>query len=97
MIIRIVHLQFKPEAIGTFEDLFKQAAPVIKAWEGCRHLELWQNIDDHAAFTTCSFWEDAEALEAYRKSDFFRKTWAATKVLFAAPPRALSFKKWEDA
>ena len=97
MIIRIVHLRFRQDTIAQFEDLFKKAAPTIKAWEGCRHLELWQNIDDHAAFTTCSFWEDAEALEAYRKSDFFKNTWSATKVLFAAPPSAISFKKREDA
>lgn len=91
MLVRIVHLSFRPDAVSAFEDLFERSAPHIRATEGCVHLELWQDADVPTRFTTYSLWTDASALDRYRASAFFVRTWAETKLLFASPPAAHSF------
>ncbi len=93
MLIRIVHLYFAPEHIAQFRALFDAAAPYIRAYKGCRHLELWQSLDAPHHFTTYSIWEDEQALNNYRESPLFRTTWNQTKILFAALPVAYSYSK----
>ncbi len=93
MLIRLVRMTFFPDRIGDFLSIFDEASPEIRAFEGCSHLELWQEMDDENVFTTCSHWRGKEALENYRHSDLFRYTWADTKVLFAAAPEAHSFTR----
>lgn len=83
-------MTFRPDAIDTFLDLFDAAAPQIRSFPGCRHLELWQDVNFPNVLTTYSLWESSDDLEAYRLSDFFRSTWSRTRPLFAAPPRAFS-------
>ena len=39
-------------------------------------------------FFTLSFWENEEALNAYRDSELFKTTWAKTKILFSDKPQA---------
>ena len=90
MLIRIVRMTFRPDALDEFLDLFDQSSPQIRAFEGCRHLELWQDPRYPGVLTTYSHWEDADALDRYRHSDLFRTTWRRTKPLFAAPPAAYS-------
>ena len=89
-LIRLVRMTFRPEALDAFLEIFDASAPQIRAFPGCRHLELWQDTRYPGLLTTFSLWDDESALEAYRKSDLFRTTWARTKPLFAAPPRAFS-------
>ena len=83
-------MTFRPDALGDFFEIFDASAPQIRAFPGCHHLELWQDARFPNILTTYSHWTDAEALDRYRHSDFFRSTWARTKPLFAAPPRAFS-------
>ena len=90
VIIRLVRLTIRPDALDDFLAHFDVAAPEIRAFEGCRHLELWQDARFPNVVTTCSRWNDAEALERYRQSDLFRETWARVKPLFAARPVARS-------
>lgn len=90
VLIRIVRMTFHPEAVGPFLEIFDASAPHIRAFEGCLHLELWQDTAYPNILTTYSHWHDAEDLEAYRTSELFRNTWSRTKPLFAAPPRAAS-------
>ncbi|HCR49140.1 MAG TPA: antibiotic biosynthesis monooxygenase [Rhodothermales bacterium] len=93
MLIRIVRMTFRPETVPNFLTLFKEIFPVIRNMPGCRHLELWQDADLPEVFSTFSHWEAAEDLERYRQSEYFKATWARTKVLFDAPPLAWSQAK----
>ncbi|RMH63060.1 MAG: antibiotic biosynthesis monooxygenase [Bacteroidetes bacterium] len=90
MLIRLVRMTFRPRDLETFLRLFDETAPHIRAFPGCRHLELWQDTRFENVVTTCSHWTSADALEAYRHSPLFRETWARTKPLFAAAPQAFS-------
>lgn len=83
-------MTFRPDALDDFFEIFEASAPQIRAVPGCHHLELWQDARFPNILTTYSHWADAEALDRYRRSPFFRTTWARTKPLFAAPPHATS-------
>lgn len=83
-------MTFRPDRLGEFMDLFTASAPKIRAADGCRHLELWEDERYPNVLTTFSRWDGPEALEAYRHSELFRSTWARTKPLFAAAPVAHS-------
>ncbi|ALW86514.1 antibiotic biosynthesis monooxygenase [Hymenobacter sedentarius] len=90
MLIRIVRMTFVAEQVPAFLELFRQSEHRIRQQPGCRHLELWQDADNPATYCTHSHWDDAAALDAYRKSALFGEVWPATKRLFAAPPVAFS-------
>lgn len=90
VLIRLVRMTFRPEAVDTFLSVFDESSPRIRAYPGCRHLELWQDSTYPNIFTTMSHWEDDASLERYRSSSLFTATWARTKPLFAARPEALS-------
>jgi quinol monooxygenase YgiN len=91
MLIRIVRMTFDPARVDDFLEIFEESSGRIRSFEGCRHLELWQDARFSNVFTTFSHWEGPEFLEAYRKSDLFKSTWARTTPLFAAPPTAQSY------
>lgn len=90
MLLRTVRMTFDPGRLADFLGVFAEARPRIAAAPGCRHLELWRDARFPNVLTTFSRWDDAEALEAYRRSDLFRETWARTTPMFAAPPVAHS-------
>ncbi|MBI1316056.1 antibiotic biosynthesis monooxygenase [bacterium] len=90
MIIRLVKMRFRPEAVPLFEALFAQTAPSIRAFPGCERLELWKGEDEPAVYFTCSHWRTASDLEAYRLSPLFSATWAQTKQWFDDKPQAWS-------
>jgi quinol monooxygenase YgiN len=92
MLVRTVRLTLAPDAVETFLSRFDESAPRIRAYPGCRHLELWRDADAPAVFTTLSHWDDADALDAYRESELFMSTWAAVKPLFSGRPRAHSYR-----
>ncbi len=93
MIVRIVQMNFREDAIHDFQKLFEERKHLIKAFEGCNHLELWQDAHDKNIFFTYSIWDSEEYLNHYRFSDFFKDTWSRTKALFADKPRAWSVMK----
>ncbi|PSL44962.1 hypothetical protein CLV51_105336 [Chitinophaga niastensis] len=88
MINRIVKMEFEPGNVPTFRDLFSRQQNLIRHFPGCLHLELWEHPASGNTFFTFSKWESEATLEAYRSSDLFHETWAATKVLFNAKPAA---------
>ena len=93
MLIRIVKLTLQPEGVDTFLQLFEERKPLIRNFPGCQHLELWRNADRPTQFFTYSLWEDAEALENYRKSGFFGETWQGAKQMFAGKAEAWSVEQ----
>lgn len=90
MIKRFVKLSFKPEHVDDFIALFNDSKAQIAAVEGCRHLELLQDVDKPYIFFTYSIWENTEYIEQYRQSELFNTIWAKTKVLFGDRPEAWS-------
>lgn len=90
MIVRIVRMEFDPEKVATFLELFDATKSLIRHFEGVQHLELHRDASNRNVFYTYSHWENAAALEAYRVSALFESVWSRTKVLFAAKPQAFS-------
>lgn len=88
---RIVKLTFREDAVDVFlNTVFEKSKDRIRAFPGCRHMELLQQTDRPEVLFTFSVWENADALEAYRQSELFQQTWAATKALFAEKAEAWS-------
>ena len=96
MLLRTVRMTFRPDCLDDFLALFREARPRIAAAPGCRHLELWQDARFTNVLTTYSEWDGPDDLEAYRRSDLFKQTWARTTPLFAAAPVARSQRRLED-
>ena len=90
MLLRIVRLTLTPDCVADFLTLFHSSENLIRQQPGCQHLELWQDADDPHTYCTYSHWDDAAALDAYRKSALFGQVWPATKRLLAAPAQAFS-------
>lgn len=93
MIIRIVQMTFTEEGIAAFEAMFAERKSRIRHFEGCLHLELWQDAHRREVFFTYSHWASEAHLDHYRFSPFFKETWALTRALFAAPPQAWSVNR----
>ena len=83
-------MTFRDDAVDEFTALFEARKQNIRNFEGCAHLELWQDNANSGIFFTYSIWESQAALDHYRFSDFFKDTWGRTKALFAAKPQAWS-------
>ena len=93
-----MRLTLRPERVPDFLTLFRQSESRIRQQPGCRHLELWQDADQPHIYCTHSHWDDAAALDAYRRSALFGEVWPATKRLLAAPAQAFSVvRAYEDA
>lgn len=88
--IRVVKMHFREDEVENFKSLFDSRKDRIRAFEGCEHLELWQDINDPSIFFTYSHWQHPDFLEAYRKSDLFNEVWSDTKKLFAEKAQAWS-------
>ena len=90
MLIRIVRMTFQEDQLDAFQQIFDNSKHHIRAFPGCQHLQLLCDLNDPTIRMTYSHWDNPEDLENYRQSEFFRTTWAATKVLFSAKPVAFS-------
>lgn len=89
MLVRIVRMTFREESLPDFHAIFDRSKHQIRAFPGNRHLELLHDPANSAIRMTYSLWDSIDDLEAYRKSELFLTTWAATKRLFAE--RAVAF------
>ena len=96
MLLRIVKMTFRPEAMETFRAQFAAHKEQIRAFPGCAHLELWQDRQRPEVFFTYSWWQQPEDLENYRQSAIFRDLWPRTRALFAAQPEAWSLRGLEN-
>ncbi len=93
MLIRIVKLSFRTEAVPDFLALFEEYRERIRHQPGCTHLELWQDRHEPSVFFTYSHWEEEQDLERYRHSELFREVWGTTRSFFAAKPEAWSVNR----
>ncbi|MDA0378120.1 MAG: antibiotic biosynthesis monooxygenase [Bacteroidetes bacterium] len=85
-------MEFAPENVDAFLELFHSVSDAIRAVDGCHELTLLQDLDHPGRMTTYSLWEDEAALDSYRDSDLFRSTWARTKMMFIARPSEASYR-----
>lgn len=88
MVVRIVKMTFRPDAVERFQELFEGWKPHIRNSPGCLHLELLHDVNDPRIFFTYSHWNKASDLEAYRLSEVFASVWPTVKPLFDAPAEA---------
>lgn len=95
MLIRIVRMYFQEDKTKDFLEIFEQSKHLIRDFEGCKYLELWQDAHSPNVFCTHSRWIDESYLEKYRQSELFRSTWAKTKILFSEKPQAFSLHSVE--
>lgn len=93
MLVRIVKMNFKKEEIESFQALFQKKKELIRNFDGCQFLELYQDQNSPELFFTYSYWENETALENYRHSDLFQNVWAETKKKFGGKPEAWSVDK----
>jgi len=91
MIVRIVNLKMRPDKVGTFLELFEKYKSRIRHANGCRYLELLQNLDNELFITTYSHWDSEEDLNNYRASELFGIVWPAIKACLIAPAEAKSY------
>lgn len=90
MIVRIVQMSFEEKHVDSFLLLFNERKSLIRHFEGCNHLELWQDAHQPNIFFTYSIWQSEQHLNHYRFSELFKDTWAKTKALFTDKPQAWS-------
>lgn len=90
MLVRVVKMTFRADAVETFKEFFEERKDKIRSFEGCTHLELWQDSIHTNIFFTYSHWKNEAALIHYRHSAFFKDTWLETKQMFASKAEAWS-------
>lgn len=83
-------MMFQPGKENDFLNIFRSEKEKIKAFDGCRNVELLNDIYQPNIFFTYSTWDSEAHLEKYRNSDFFKTTWGKTKKLFSGKPEAWS-------
>jgi len=86
-------MTFQEERVNDFLENFHRNKESIRNFEGCTHLELWQQKGSANVFFTYSYWDGEEYLENYRQSDLFKTVWSYTKQLFTAKPEAWSVER----
>ncbi len=74
MIVRIVQMTFREDSVADFLSLFEERKQLIRHFEGCKHLELWQDAHMANVFFTYSMWDSEEHLDHYRFSELFKDT-----------------------
>ena len=90
MLVRIVKLSFKKEALSLFYKEFDKHKHHIASFPGCRGMKLLKGIDDPTVVMTYSHWDNKDALNNYRESDLFTGLWTKIKPMFANKPEAWS-------
>lgn len=93
MIRRIVKMTFQESKVEDFLMNFHSNKEKIRAFEGCEHLELWNDKNDSRIYFTFSIWTSEEALNTYRSSELFGGVWKKTKAMFSEKPEAWCVKQ----
>lgn len=90
MIIRLVKMEFESDKVNLFTSIFKETKSLILEMNGCLEVNLHQDIQNPNVFFTISKWQNEAALNAYRDSELFIKTWKKVKILFNKKAEAWS-------
>lgn len=95
MITRIVRMQFRTGECEAFLAIFNASKHLIRQFDGCQHLRLYNEAGLPEVFFTYSVWTSAAHLDAYRNSELFGTTWTKTKALFAEKAEAWTVEEVE--
>jgi quinol monooxygenase YgiN len=89
MIKRIVKMTLHTSREAAFLHIFETVKKEIRSQPGCRSLEVLrhESLADFSIWTI-SVWDNEAALDQYRSSALFKKTWTDVKQLFAEPAQA---------
>jgi len=90
MITRIVKLTVNAGDLENFKKIFNDSQNLIKAFDGCKSLELKEDFNDKCTLFTISIWENEVYLESYRASYLFKNTWSKVKPFFSKKAEAWS-------
>ena len=93
MIKRIVKMEFKPENVSAFVNIFKTNKDIITTFDGCHSVELLRDINTQNIFFTYSIWDSESSLNKYRESNTFKDIWSKTKPLFSSKAKAWSVEE----
>ena len=96
MITRVVKLTFSVDKRDVFLNYFETIKNEIRKSEGCIEVSAFENKHKKGQFFTISKWETEIKLNAYRKSDLFRKVWPTVKEWMIDKPEAWSMNNIED-
>lgn len=90
MIVRIVKLSLRKDAVEAFTSFFQEHRETIAAQPGCHSVKLLSDTQDETIMYTISEWDSEAALNAYRHSVFFKTIWPRAKALFRERAEAVS-------
>ena len=93
MIKRIVKMEFEPENVSAFVNIFKTNKDIITNFDGCHSVELLRDINTQNIFFTYSIWDSESYLNKYRESNTFKDIWSKTKPLFSSKAKAWSVEE----
>ncbi len=93
MIKRIVKMEFEPENVSAFVNIFKTNKDIITTFDGCHSVELLRDINTQNIFFTYSIWDSESSLNKYRESNTFKDIWSKTKPLFSSKAKAWSVEE----
>ena len=93
MLKRIVKMEFDETKLADFLESVKGKKEIIQSFNGCEHLEFWQDQNDPCIIFTYSCWQTEDDLNAYRFSQFFKDTWQFTRTCFRRKAEAWSFSE----
>ena len=93
MLKRIVKMEFEEKKLADFLASVAGKKEIILSFQGCEHLEFWQDQNDPCIIFTYSCWATKADLNAYRYSDFFKETWSFTKSCFRQKAKAWSMNE----
>ena len=93
MIKRVVKMEFKPENVSAFVNIFKTNKDIITTFDGCHSVELLRDINTQNIFFTYSIWDSESSLNKYRESNTFKDIWSKTKPLFSSKAKAWSVEE----
>jgi len=90
MIVRIVRMKVSESDVSVFQRYFNNSFSDIRSFPGCNELALYTDVSEPGRLITVSRWDNIAALNAYRNSILFKKTWNKVKPLFISKPDAFS-------
>ena len=90
MIVRIVKMEFKPEKVSDFLELFHRTRDQIRNFPGVEKLEFYRDASAENVYYTLSHWRSEGDLEKYRKSELFGEVWGKTRMMFSGKAQAFS-------
>lgn len=85
-------MSFREDSSEDFKEFTTTIKDKIKSFEGCSYLDILRDIHNPNIFFSYSHWAKEDDLNRYRDSEFFKTTWAKTKLWFDDKPEAWSVK-----